>query len=405
MINIFLALLALTIAVFIFCIWRLLQRSARIDEKLTQMQGSGEFLQQHLQAQQKWQTEQQQTQQKTHFDSLKAQQDALNQGFALLQSQVAASLSQHGEALGERFASLRREQRASLQEIASTLDKQLVSSFEKTTSTFSDVMRRLTVIDEAQKKITELSCNVVSLQEILTDKRSRGAFGEVQLEALIRNMLPDNNFCLQYTFSTGKRVDCLLELPEPTGKIAVDAKFPLENFRLMVEANAASSERKTAQRNFKQDLKKHINDIASKYIIPGETGDGAVLFIPAEAIFAEIHANYPDIVEYAQRARVWLASPTTMMAILTTARAVLKDAATRKQVHIIQNHLTALAKDFTRFEQRMDNLARHIDQTQQDVTQIHTSSKKISKRFSQIEAVELEETNAIPHVENEQQTT
>jgi len=158
-----------------------------------------------------------------------------------------------------------------------------------------------------------------------------------------------------------------------------------------MDTNIASDRRKTAQSNFKQDIKKHIKSIATKYIIPGETSDGAVLFIPAEAIFAEIHSSYPDVVEFAQRARVWLVSPTTMMAILTTARAVLKDAATRKQVHIIQTHLVALAKDFTRFEQRMDSLARHVEQTQQDVALIHTSSKKISKRFNQIEAVELDE--------------
>ena len=206
---------------------------------------------------------------------------------------------------------------------------------------------------------------------------------------LIRNLLPEQSFAFQHTLSNDKRVDCMLFLPEPTGNVVIDAKFPLESYR-QLHNSISDAERKSVEQNFRRDIRTHIQHIATKYILPGETADGAMMFIPAEAIFAEIHAHYPDLVEAAQKARVWMVSPTTMMAILTTARAVLKDAATRKQVHIIQEHLVMLNKDFQRFQKRMSKLAAHIKQAHEDVEDVHTSSKKISQRFSRIEKVELE---------------
>ena len=179
----------------------------------------------------------------------------------------------------------------------------------KILNTFTDVINALTIIDEAQKKITELSTQVVSLQDILVDKRARGAFGEVQLATLIANMLPSNHYKMQYTLSNQKRADCILFLPPPTGPIVIDAKFPLENYQKFVNTAASSGERKSCQQQFRQDLQKHIKDIASKYIIPNETSDGALMFVPAEAIFAEVHSNYPDIIALSQRLKVWLVSP------------------------------------------------------------------------------------------------
>lgn len=275
-----------------------------------------------------------------------------------------------------------------LKEINQHVEKRLTEGFEKTTATFTDIVKRLALIDDAQKKLTELSSNVVSLQEILVDKRSRGAFGEVQLQSLITNVLPPNHFAFQHSLSNGTRVDCMLFLPEPTGNVPIDSKFPLENFQILTDFKTSESERKTAQQNFKADIKKHILDVSSKYILPGETSEGAILFIPAEAVFAEIHAHFPELVELAHKKSVWLASPTTMMAILTTAKAVLKDSATKKHINIIQQHLRGLAEDFSRFETRMDNLTKHIDQAHRDVQQVHTSAKKITSRFSQIEKVE-----------------
>jgi DNA recombination protein RmuC len=304
---------------------------------------------------------------------------------------VDESLEKNSRQFGERVKELIETNERRLGEISGKVEERLDKGFEKTTSVFSDVLKRLALIDKAQEKIAELSGNVVSLQEVLSDKRSRGAFGEVQLAALISNMMPENSYALQYTFDSGVRADCALFLPEPTGTLCIDSKFPLESYQRMTDLALGDADRKTAEQQFRQDIKKHIKDIASKYIIPGKTSDGAMMFIPAEAIFAEIHGHYPDLVEEAQRARVWLASPTTMMAVLTTARAVLKDAATRKQIHIIQEHLAMLSKDFGRFQQRMDKLATHIDQANRDVLDVNKSAKKITSRFTKIEQVELED--------------
>ncbi len=276
-----------------------------------------------------------------------------------------------------------------LTEMSGIVEARLDKGFEKTTETFTDVVKRLALIDEAQKRITELSSNVVSLQEVLTDKRSRGAFGEVQMAALIRNVIPEANYALQHTLSNGTRVDCMMFLPEPTGNVAIDSKFPLDSYQKMMDNDASEVERAVAGRQFRKDIKKHISDIAQKYIIADETADGAIMFIPAEAVFAEIHAHHPTLVDEAQRARVWLVSPTTLMAVLTTARAVLKDSATRKQVHVIQEHLVNLAKDFGRFRKRMDNLSRHIQQASDDVEAVHITAGKISGRFEKIEKVDL----------------
>jgi len=303
---------------------------------------------------------------------------------------VDESLEKNSRQLGDRVKELIQTNREQLAEISGKVEERLDKGFEKTTSVFADVIKRLALIDKAQEKIAELSGNVVSLQEILADKRSRGAFGEVQLSALISNMMPENSYSLQHTFDNGVRADCVLFLPEPTGTLCIDSKFPLESYQRMTDSTLGDADRKTAEQQFRQDIKKHIKDISSKYIIAGETSDGAVMFIPAEAVFAEIHGHYPELVEEAQRARVWLVSPTTMMAVLTTSRAVLKDAATRKQIHIIQEHLVVLSQDFGRFQLRMDKLAIHIDQAHRDVADVNKSAKKISSRFTKIEKVELE---------------
>ena len=323
------------------------------------------------------------------LEALKIQQDNLTQGMREVRKQVTEALLQNGNDLGKKVDALTRSTDERLKEISVQVDKRLNEGFEKTTATFADVVKRLALIDEAQKKITELSGNVVSLQEVLADKRSRGAFGEVQLNSLVRNVMPESSFSFQHTLSNSTRVDCMLFLPEPSGNIAIDSKFPLESFRKMTDIECTETDRVTAERQFKRDIKKHINDIATKYIINGETSDGAVMFIPAEAVFAEIHAHHYELVEEAQKARVWLVSPTTLMAVLTTARAVLKDSATRKQVHLIQEHLVALSKDFSRFQTRMDNLSKHMEQASKDVNDVNTSARKISSRFEKIEKVEL----------------
>ena len=287
-----------------------------------------------------------------------------------------------------------------LEQISGKVSERLDEGFKKTNETFVNVMARLATIDEAQKKIDGLTTNMVSLQELLGDKRSRGAFGEVQLEGLVRNIMPPQAYDMQYTLPNGTRADCVLKLPEPTGMVAVDSKFPLENYHLMFSA-ASPAERTVAERQFKVNIKKHVDDIAGKYIIPDVTSDGAVMFIPAEAVFAEIHAHHPEIVDYAMQKRVWIVSPTTLMAVLNTARAVLKDVETRKQVHIIKDELGKLGKEFGRFDERMKKLAEHIRQAHEDAQDVRTTSQKISKRFISIEQVDLDHLPVLPVVPHE----
>lgn len=296
--------------------------------------------------------------------------------------------------LTQSIESLTKAVDGRLEQIGGKVSERLDEGFKKTNQTFIDVMARLATIDEAQKKIDGLTTNVVSLQELLGDKRSRGAFGEVQLEALVRNVLPVNSFAMQHTFSNGTRADCALFLPEPTGTVAVDSKFPLENYHRMLDSKLSDAEQLLAEKQFKSDVKKHVDDIANKYIISNVTSDGAVMFIPAEAVFAELHAYHNDVIEYAMNKRVWVVSPTTLMAVLNTARAVLKDVETRKQVHVIKEELGKLSKDFGRFDLRMKKLADNIRQAHENAQDVHISSQKISQRFAQIERVELTSQSA-----------
>ncbi|MGW8183667.1 MAG: DNA recombination protein RmuC, partial [Burkholderiales bacterium] len=232
-----------------------------------------------------------------------------------LQLALARSLSDNREALLGRLAettqSLTGKIDERLEQISGKVNERLEEGFRKTNETFVSVMARLATIDEAQKKIETLTGSVVSLQELLGDKRSRGAFGEIQLEALVRNVLPPAAFEMQYTLPNGTRADCVLKLPDPTGLVCVDSKFPLENYHRMHAPDTNEVERALAQRQFKADVRRHVDDIAGKYIIPNETSDGAVMFVPAEAVFAEIHAYHGEIVDYANGKRVWIVSPTT----------------------------------------------------------------------------------------------
>jgi DNA recombination protein RmuC len=321
------------------------------------------------------------------------QQQAIQEHMLLqmrdIREQINQYMQQQNQSLSLHLQTMTQDTQQHLKTMTDLMQAQLNQGFEKTSATFSDVLKRLVMIDEAQKKISELSNHVVSLQDILVDKRARGAFGEVQLQTLLSNMLPSHHYQLQYTLSNQKRADCLLVLPPPTGNIVIDAKFPLENFQRLMATPQESADRKVYQQQFKQDIQKHIRDIAEKYILPPETGEGALMFIPAEAIFAEIHSHYPELIELSQRLNVWLVSPSTLMAVLTTAKAVLKDDATRQQVHIIQKHLHALAQDFQRFDKRMDKLSKHIDQAHQDMNEVQISAKKITQQFQRIESADL----------------
>ena len=271
------------------------------------------------------------------------------------------------------------------------VNERLDVNFEKTNKTFTSVLERLSKIDEAQKKIDSLSTDIISLQSILTDKKTRGIFGEVNLKHILVSVFGENNdkvYKLQYTFETGVIADCVLFAPEPLGTIAIDSKFPLDNYRLMIDKKAGLIERQNAEKQFKVDVKKHIDAIANKYIIDGVTSNQAIMFLPAEAIFAELNAYHSDIIEYAYKKRIWLCSPTTLMSTLTTIQLVIKNIEKDKYTSIIHEELNKLAIDFKRYKDRWDKLSRSIDAVSRDANDIHITTDKISKRFDAINNVD-----------------
>ena len=272
------------------------------------------------------------------------------------------------------------------------VNERLDVNFEKTNKTFTSVLERLAKIDEAQKKIDDLSTDIVSLQSILTDKKTRGIFGEVNLKQILVSVFGENNdsiYKMQYTFKTGVIADSVIFAPEPLGTIVIDSKFPLDNYRLMIDKKAGLVERKNAEKQFKIDVKKHIDAICDKYIIDGVTSDQAIMFLPAEAIFAELNAYHSDIIEYAYKKRVWLASPTTLMSTLTTIQLVINNIEKDKYTSVIHEELNKLGIDFKRYKERWDKLSRSIDAVSKDANDIHITTDKISKRFDAINNVDL----------------
>ncbi|MCY4643268.1 MAG: DNA recombination protein RmuC [Bacteriovoracales bacterium] len=264
---------------------------------------------------------------------------------------------------------------------------------EKTQKTFSEVLERMGRIDEAQKKIEALSSDVISLQDILTDKKSRGTFGEVRLEQILAGVFGEKNdalYRLQYTLESRKTADAVLFLPPPIGNLCVDSKFPLENYRRMYDSTLPETEREAARKEFKQNVKKHIQDIATKYIVSQETSDQAVMFVPAEAVFAEIHAHHGDLIVFSQKHRVWISSPTTFWALLSNIQISLKDSERGRHARTIQEELAKLSLDFERYQKRWDQLVLHLETVGKDAKEISISSGKISSRFDKIKAVEFD---------------
>ena len=271
-------------------------------------------------------------------------------------------------------------------------------NFEKTNKTFMSVLERLSKIDEAQKKIDSLSTNIVSLESILSDKKTRGIFGEVNLNNILVNVFGDRNdrlYHIQYKLPNDTIADSVIFAPAPLGMIAIDSKFPLENYRLMVDKNASDSVRTIATKQFKLDVKKHIDDIANKYIINGVTSDQAMMFVPAEAIFAEINAYHEDIVNYAYKRRVWLVSPTTLISTLTMIMMVVQNIERDKYTSVIHEELNKLGVEFSRFKERFDKLSKSIQTVNKDVEQFQITTDKIKKKFDSISNVEIQNNNLL----------
>jgi DNA recombination protein RmuC len=301
------------------------------------------------------------------------------------------ALNQQAETVLRVERSLREQEQALSKVVSDRLDR----SEKATGQVITDLRERLARIDEAQRKIGELSAQVVSLQQILTNKQARGAFGEVQLNDLVANALPSSAYALQCTLSSGVRADCVLKLPNPPGSIAIDAKFPLESYHLLRAVKPGDAQGlAVAQRAFQQAMRKHIGDIRDKYILPGETAESALLFLPSESIYAELHANFPAIVDESYKARVWIVSPTTMMATLNTVRAVLKDVRMREQAGEIQKAVGLMLGDVRRLDERVENLKKHFAQTEKDLRDIDISTTSITKRGERILDTDLGDTPA-----------
>lgn len=267
----------------------------------------------------------------------------------------------------------------------------LQQSTVKTNETLQALRERLTKIDVAQQKISSLSEQVMSLQEVLSNKQARGAFGEIQLNDLVKSILPPSAYEFQVVMSNQKRADCVLKLPNPPGTIVIDAKFPLESYHALRTASS-DREKVEAERFFRASVLKHIKDISEKYIITGETAESALMFLPSEAIYAELHANFCDVVEASYRSKVWIVSPTTLMATLNTVRAILKDASMREQAGVIQKEVGILVDDIGRLDDRIENLSKHFDMASRDINDIKVSSGKISRRIQKIEDFQLGES-------------
>lgn len=271
------------------------------------------------------------------------------------------------------------------------VNERLDYNFEKTNRTFNTVLERIGKIDEAQKKIDGLSQDILSLQSILTDKKTRGIFGETNLNYILSSVFGDVKkvYNTQVTLSNGYIADAVVYAPNPIGTIAIDSKFPLEHYELMTDKNLSKPERDLALKAFKVDVKKHIDAIRTKYIIPGETAPEAILFLPAEAIFAEINAYHPDLLEYSYKSNVWIAGPTTLMSTLTIINMVVMNIERDKYAKVIHEELTKLGIEFGRYKERWDKLSRSINTVSKDVEDIHTTTEKITKRFDSINNVNL----------------
>ena len=277
-----------------------------------------------------------------------------------------------------------------LAQVQQQLSENMHGSARRTAQSLGDLQQRLATIDKAQENITKLSGDVLSLQDILSNKQTRGAFGEIQLHDIVIKALPQDSFTMQATLSNGRRADCIIHLPNPPGPIAIDSKFPLEAYEAMRRAST-EADLAEAARQFRTALRKHIKDISEKYIIEGETADGALMFLPSEAVYAEIHANFPDLVRESFAARVWIVSPTTCMATLNTMRAILKDARMRAQAGSIRRELGLLYQDVDRLGTRVENLDRHFGQAAKDLSEIKVSSEKAGRRARRLDNFDFEE--------------
>lgn len=306
------------------------------------------------------------------------------------QERLAGGLHHVSEAQAKQQTNMLQLMEKRLADVQLQMNENLQGSARRTAHSLGELQQRLTAIDKAQENITKLSGDVLSLQDILSNKQTRGAFGEIQLNDIVSKALPSDSYTLQATLSNARRADCLIHLPNPPGPIVIDSKFPLEPYEALRNAKT-EWELNEAARQLRTAVKKHIKDISEKYIIEGETADGALMFLPSEAVYAELHANFSELVREGFTARVWIVSPTTCMATLNTMRAILKDARMREQAGAIRRELGLLYQDVDRLGTRVENLDRHFAQAAKDITEIKISADKAGKRARRLDNFDFEE--------------
>ncbi len=315
-------------------------------------------------------------------------------------SQMVQASNQQQQTLASQLSDQSSRMEQTLSGFRQQLGQSLQQQTQSTHDNLTKLSERLAVIDTANNQISELTGQVTQLHNILANKTERGAFGEVQLENLIKTVLPPNAYAFQVTLPNQKRADCVLKLPNPPGDIVIDSKFPLEAWHSLQNAET-KAEQQAARKQLAIAVRGHVKDIQEKYIVAGTTAESACLFLPSEAVYAELHANMPDVIEASYKARVWIVSPTTMMATLNTVRAVLRDARMREQTAIIQAEMLKLLEDVSRLDTRVDNLNRHFSQAQKDITEIQTSTTRITKRSHKITELDVSDDEDISVIETE----
>ena len=306
------------------------------------------------------------------------------------QQQLAGGLNHVSEAQAAAQSHLLQLMEKRLSDVSGQMAETLQGSARRTAQSLGDLQQRLMAIDKAQENITKLSGDVLSLQDILSNKQTRGAFGEIQLHDIVTKALPSDSYTLQATLSNGRRADCLIHLPNPPGPICIDSKFPLEAYEALRRAKT-DWEVNEAAKFLRISVRKHLRDISEKYILDGETADGALMFLPSEAVYAELHANFPELVREGFDKRVWIVSPTTCMATLNTMRAILKDARMREQAGAIRRELGLLFGDVERLGTRVENLDRHFNQAAKDISEIKISADKAGRRARRLDNFDFEE--------------
>ncbi|GAB5432712.1 MAG: DNA recombination protein RmuC [Epibacterium sp.] len=371
----------LLVLVLLFQSWRTSARTARALEPLSQQMHTLGHVAQQLSAGQ---------------DALRGNLQTVSDTQAHAQMQILqtmeARLGDVQQRMNDRLAENAMKQARAMSEMQERMAESLHGNAKRTATSLTQLQERLAVIDKAQDNITKLSGDVLSLQDILSNKQTRGAFGEIQLNDIVSKALPSDSYAFQHTLSNGKRADCLIHLPNPPGPIVIDSKFPLEPYEALRGAETQEA-RAQAARLLKGALRKHIRDIAEKYILEGETADGALMFLPSEAVYAELHANFSDVVREGFSLKVWIVSPTTCMATLNTMRAILKDARMREQAGTIRQELGLLHKDVERLGDRVGNLDRHFAQAQRDISDIKISADKAGRRAQRLDNFDFEDLN------------